>query len=193
MSLLHWVLWLPITTAFSLQNLQKFLYSSESRTWLASGEYNQEGVWGKICYRGFEIHRGTCPDTKITIDSLKASLSDTVRQFKLKMLIVCWDSRYIINALMKSFFAILLYFSSATLQCAEPSWGMGVGNVSRLACVFSVFSTIQGNTIAKLFMISPRLHNCYNHFPCARAADVDESLPLARLQLIKTVEAWSSC
>ena len=31
------------------------------------------------------------------------------------------------------------------------SWRMRVGNVPRLACVFSVFSTIQGKTIAKAF------------------------------------------
>ena len=46
------------------------------------------------------------------------------------------------------------------------------------ATVFSVFSTIQGKTMAMAFFFQVlRLYNSYNHCPCARPALVAKSSP----------------
>ena len=54
---------------------------------------------------------------------------------------------------------------------STPVQGMRVEKLSALATVFSAFSTIQGKTMAKFFLVlAPRPYKSYNYCPCPRPA-----------------------
>ena len=92
------------------------------------------------------------------------------------------NSAFHISLLLASFDVVAvvqLPLKMVTGIQAKCFLGMRVGNVLRLGCIFSVFSTIQGKTIAKPVKANaPELYNCYNHHPCARPAHVAKSWPL---------------
>ena len=68
----------------------------------------------------------------------------------------------------------------------NTSWLIGIGNISRLAFVFSVFSTIQVKSWPSILRRNtPRLYIHYNHCSFARMAHLVKCWPRARLQVLK--------
>ena len=68
-----------------------------------------------------------------------------------------------------------------------------IGNIYRMACVFSVFLIIQGKTTVKSFRRDvPRLCNGHDNCVCARPADVAEFFPMPESKCFKTVEVRCS-
>ena len=80
------------------------------------------------------------------------------------------------------------------LKTTRTVQGTRVEKPSALATVFSVFSTIQGKTMAigHAFsgQIALRLYNHCNHYLCPRPAHVAYSGPLARLQVLQNSGCW---
>ena len=75
-------------------------------------------------------------------------------------------------------------------EWTRPCWGMRGGNVSRLACVFSLFDNSRNNGQAFWGDVARRLYYCYNLCSCARPAHVAESGPRAQIPMLQ--KAWKS-